>query len=121
MKPVTSNRHLKFHYSLTPNPGLEALWAVDVKEGIMPLGYIWYQQILVDHTDLVYVWVHERCRRQRIASQMLVELISWYPTNTVATAVANKLSAPWLRAMGFVQEPGGWFLRPRKIEPCPMI
>lgn len=99
---------------------VEALYAV-IPNCCAPVGFIWYRQILIGHTDILYVFVHEKCRRQRIAERMLEELCCWYPLFTVCTTTANEFSEPWLRAMRFSKESAGWFLRPPQPEICPMI
>lgn len=84
-----------------------------------PIGFIWYSQILVRHVNVGYIFVHERFRRQGLATRMLNALGQWYPDKTICTAVGNELSRPWLVATGFTLETSGWFLRPEL--PCPMI
>src|SRR5271169_6989001 len=108
MKPVVIDKaHLKFEQGQIPN-GSEALYAVS-RQLYAPIGFIWYRQILIDHTDIAYIFVHECCRRQGIATAMLNELGGWYPQNTIYTTCGNELSEPWLRAMGFQLEKRGWF------------
>jgi GNAT superfamily N-acetyltransferase len=118
-KPIVIPVHeLKFRHGLVLQH--EAMYAT-LAGNQFPCGFIWYAQTLRELTLIGYIFVHERCRRQGIATRMLTELRAWYPGNTVCTAIGNELSTPWLEEMGFIKEPNGWFLRPTKPEPCPMI
>lgn len=80
----------------------------------VPIGFIWYSQILVSVVNLHYIFVNEKFRRQGIADAMLVELRDWYPKATIVTAVSNELSEPWLLKNGFLKEHDGWWLRNSK-------
>ncbi len=111
-------QELTFHHLEMPINGTEALYTYHTSYSC-PIGFIWFEQKLRDLTVLQYIFVHEACRRQRLASIMLRKLQAWYPGNAIATARGNEFSEPWLKACHFTPEPNGWFLRP--AEPCPMI
>jgi hypothetical protein len=106
LKPFTIDKAtLKFEQGVMPGYGTEAIYRC-------PLGFIWYEQIMGDHLDLMYIFVHERCRRQKLGTFLLTQLRAWYPGMTVYTQCANELSEPWLMANNFEKEKNGWYLRP---------
>lgn len=95
--------------------GSQAMWVVSPMAAC-PIGHIFYRNILLNHIEILYIFVHERLRRQRLAERMLVELRMWHPSCTICTALGNDLSTPWLTAMGFKQTPAGWFLEPLQVQ-----
>ena len=103
---------LKFEYGILPNHCTEACYCF-LPPNPVPIGFIWYRRLQRESlVDVLYVWVHERKRRKRVASKMLAELWGINPGSTLYTEVANRQSEPWLRYLGFVKTQNGWFLRP---------
>jgi ribosomal protein S18 acetylase RimI-like enzyme len=114
-KPVVLDKKLiTFHYGKVVI-GCEALYAMP-DELYAPCGFIWYRHTMLDQLEILYIFVHERCRRQGIATMMLKELMRWYPAKTPCTALANEFSAGWLKANGFKPNDSGWFWTPETPE-----
>jgi GNAT superfamily N-acetyltransferase len=106
---------LQFQFGDMPNPGMQALWFYH-PDYDTPIGFVWFKNILRAHIFISYIFVHEACRRQGVATRMLSELCVAYPRCVICTAVGNEMSEPWLRKNRFVEEPAGWFLRP-EVKP----
>ena len=105
---------LTFRYE--PVQQVEALYCL-VKRLPFPIAFIWFSRNLRNHTEVGYIFVHEKYRRQRIATYMLDELRSWWPENIICTALGNEFSTPWLKRSGFVENNSGWFLYPSPSQP----
>ena len=118
-KPMRINpESLRIEHSVGPRHGMEILYAWS-RLAPAPVGFVWYEQILLNQVNILYIFVHEDCRRQGMGRKMVSTLQEWYPESVLCTAKGNELSLPWLPRVGFQQEASGWFLRPE--EPCPMI
>lgn len=106
---MTPKSDLIFRYETVQQ--VEALYCL-TKRLPFPIGFIWFCRPLRNYTEIGYIFVHERYRRQKIATDMLNELRSWWPENIICTAVGNEFSTPWLKRAGFVENNSGWFLHP---------
>lgn len=96
------------HWAQLPN-GTHVLYLMS-HDMAGAIGHIQFRHALLNCTEILYIFVHERCRRQRLAMKMLDWLQDAYPSCVVATAQGNELSTPWLKACGFATHPVlGWY------------
>lgn len=76
----------------------------------MPIGHIYFRNILFNHYEILTCYVEPHFRRKGICTQMFSKLKSWYPGGTFITQQGNKQSTPWLLKMGFEKRADGWWL-----------
>ncbi len=111
---TVDKKSIRFEHGKLPN-GVEAIYAI-ADEYYAPVAFLYYRHILIDHIEVLYLSVHDRCRRQGIARMALNELMRWYSGRTICTALGNELSTPWLEACGFRHNKLGWFKRPERTK-----